>query len=108
MMEEQISLREANQHLSRYVKAVEQGVKFLITNRGVPVARLIPVEKERTLNAEQQIAFKRTVTRMKRGYSLEGQFPSRENCLSAERISLNTNILFYAVDRDSGKRHGQA
>ncbi len=28
--------------------------------------------------------------------------------MSAERISLDTNILFYAVDRDSGKRHGQA
>ena len=77
-MEEQISLREANQHLSRYVKAVEQGAKFLITNRGLPVARLMPVEKERTLNAEQQTAFKRTVARMKRGYSLGGQLPSRE------------------------------
>jgi predicted nucleic acid-binding protein len=28
--------------------------------------------------------------------------------MSAERISLDTNILFYAVDRDSGKRHGRA
>lgn len=25
--------------------------------------------------------------------------------MSAERISLDTNILFYAVDRDSGKKH---
>jgi len=78
IMEQQISLREANQHLSRYVKAVEKGETILITHRGTPVARLVPVEKERTLSTEQQAAFKRTVARMNRGYSLGGERPSRE------------------------------
>ena len=77
-MEQQISLREANQHLSRYVKAVEKGAKILITHRGTPVARLVPVAKKRKLSPEQQDAFKRTVARMKRGYSLGGELPSRD------------------------------
>ncbi len=78
-MEQQISLREANQHLSRYVKAVEQGAEILITHRGTPVARLVPVAKERKLSSEQLAAFKRTVARMKRGYSLGGKLPARGN-----------------------------
>lgn len=77
-MEQQISLREANQHLSRYVKAVEKGAKILITYRGTPVARLVPVAKERKLSPEQQDALKRSVARMKRGYSLGGELPSRD------------------------------
>ncbi len=34
MAKQQVSLQEANQHLSRYVAAVEQGGAVLITRRG--------------------------------------------------------------------------
>jgi prevent-host-death family protein len=37
-----VSLRDANQHLSRYVTAVEQGQEFVITRRRRPVAKLVP------------------------------------------------------------------
>lgn len=45
-MRHQISLREANQHLSRYIKTVEQGQELVITRRGQPVARLVPATAE--------------------------------------------------------------
>jgi prevent-host-death family protein len=72
-MRERISLREANQHLSRYVAAVESGDEFVITRRGQPVARLVPVKCERRLSTEQQAALARTVERMRTGYRLGGK-----------------------------------
>lgn len=73
-----VSLREANQHLSRYVRDVEAGAEVVITRRGRPVARLVPVAAERQFSAEQEAALARTVARMKRGYSLGGQAPRRD------------------------------
>ncbi len=77
-MQHQISLREANQHLSRYIKTVEQGEELVITRRGKPVARLVPVSAERQLSPEQQAALERTRERMRRGYDLGGRMPPRD------------------------------
>ncbi|MBF0371549.1 MAG: type II toxin-antitoxin system prevent-host-death family antitoxin [Magnetococcales bacterium] len=77
-MEQRISLREANQHLARFVKSVEGGDAFVITRRGRPVARLVPVEQERELSAEQKKALARTEARMARGYDLGGIISSRD------------------------------
>ena len=52
----QIGIREANQHLSRYIAAVERGEEVIITRRGQPVARLVPVTKKRQLTPEQKEA----------------------------------------------------
>jgi prevent-host-death family protein len=38
-----ITVREANQHFSRYILAVSQGEEFMVTKRGREVARLVPV-----------------------------------------------------------------
>jgi len=77
-MQHQISLREANQRLSRYVKAVEQGEELIITRRGKPVARLVPIKAERELSPEQLVALERTRKRMNRGYDLGGHMPPRD------------------------------
>ncbi len=77
-MQHQISLREANQHLSRYIKSVERGEELVITRRGKPVARLVPVSAERQLSPEQQAALERTRKRMRRGWDLGGRMPSRD------------------------------
>lgn len=76
-MNHQISLREANQHLSRHIKTVEQGGEFVITRRGKPVARLVPVTTERQLSPQQLAALERTKSRMRQGYDLGG-IPSRD------------------------------
>lgn len=77
-MQRQVSLREANQHLSQYIKSVEDGHDLVITRRGKPVARLVPVTKERRLSPEQTAALERTRERMRRGYDLGGRMPSRD------------------------------
>lgn len=56
-MKQQISLREANQHLSRYIDAVEQGDEIIITRRGKPVAKLVSFVEEKILSAEQEKAW---------------------------------------------------
>ncbi len=65
-----IGIREANQHLSRYIAAVERGEEVIITRRGQPVARLMPVTKKRQLTPEQKAARKRMLARMRKGYPL--------------------------------------
>lgn len=72
-MKELIRIREANQHLSRFVDAVQDGAEFIITRRGVPVARLIGVQKSSGLTDAQEQARKRTLARMRKGYPLGGQ-----------------------------------
>lgn len=58
-MKQQISLREANQHLSRYIEAVERGEEIIITRRGKPVARLAPVASKAGISPERLAAWKR-------------------------------------------------
>ena len=77
-MKQLISIREANQHLSRYIDAVQSGDEIIITRRGRPVARLTAVAKSPELNGKQKAARKRSLARMQKGYSLGGQMPARE------------------------------
>ena len=75
-MEQRVSLREVNQHLARYVKAVEAGERIVITRRGKPIALLTPVPpQERTLSAAQEAALERLLNQ---GYHLGGRAPSRD------------------------------
>ncbi len=78
-MKRQVNLREINQHLSQYIEAVSQGDEIIITRRGLPVARLIPIQKKRSLTMEQKAAWKRTSLRMKKGYSLGGKKFKRDD-----------------------------
>ncbi len=77
-MRQYVSLREANQHLSRYINAVREGAEIIITRRGKPVARLVPTEEKRTLTSEQQTTRERALARMRRGYPLGGTRIRRE------------------------------
>ena len=73
-MEQRVSLREVNQHLARYVKAVEAGERIVITRRGKPIALLSPVPA-RTLSAAQRAALERLLSQ---SHHLGGQAPSRD------------------------------
>lgn len=77
-MELRASLREMNQQLSHFVDVVERGGEVVITRRGRPIARLVPIEQERQLSAEQRAALERSLGRMNKGYSLGGQMPSKD------------------------------
>ncbi len=74
--EQRVSLREVNQHLTQYVKAVEAGERIVITRRGKPVALLSPVPAEdRRLSPEQEAALERILSR---SFHLGGVAPSRD------------------------------
>lgn len=77
-MKQQISLREANQHLSRYIEAVERGEEVVITRRGKPIAKLVRVASTSKLTREQKAARERMLARMVKGYRLGGRVPARE------------------------------
>ncbi len=77
-VEKRVSLRDANQHFSRYVAAVERGDAFVITRRGQPVARLLPVEPEQRMTDGQRAALERTLARMRTGYRLGGRRVGRD------------------------------
>lgn len=57
-MKQQITLREANQHLSRYIEAATQGDEVVITRRGKPVAKLVPITTEQAVTPERHAAWK--------------------------------------------------
>jgi len=77
-MKQLINIRQANQHLSRYIDAVQNGEEIIITRRGLPVARLTAFAKSTELSVKQKAARKRSLNRMRKGYSLGGQMPVRE------------------------------
>ena len=65
--------------MQRCEQAVEAGESFVITRRGKPVARLVPVEPgKRVLTPEQQAARQRALERMRRGIDMGGARLKRE------------------------------
>lgn len=77
-MQEIVSIRDANQRLSQYLERVEQGTEIIITRRGKPIARLLPIEDRPRLSDAQQSARERLRQRMERGYALGGARVDRE------------------------------
>ena len=70
----------SNQRFAEYVRAVEGGESFVITRRGRPVARLVPIAAgKRTLTPEQQAARARARERMQQGIDL-GEPGKRFDC----------------------------
>jgi len=65
-----ISLREVNQAFSRCIREVEAGEEITITRRGQPVARLVPVQRERVLTPEQEKARARALAIMEKGWPI--------------------------------------
>ena len=51
-----IGVREIRQDASIILARVEEGEEFIITNRGVPVARLLPIEVDANALIEEMIA----------------------------------------------------
>ena len=51
-----IGVREIRQDASIILARVEEGESFIITNRGVPVARLIPIDVDDSALIEEMIA----------------------------------------------------
>lgn len=72
-----ISAREANQAFSKLLAAAAAGEEFVITRRGTPVAKLVPVTG-RDADEERQAAGRRMMRRMRQGARLGGIKVPRE------------------------------
>ena len=46
----EVGVRELRNHLSRYLERVRAGNELVVTDRGHAIARVVPVESERTLD----------------------------------------------------------
>ena len=73
-----VSLREANQHLSKYIEMASLGAEIIVTKRGRPVARIAPIEARGRMSDAQKIALERSRARMRQGNSLGGEPFDRE------------------------------
>lgn len=73
-MQRSVSAREANQQFARILRDVEAGAEILVTRRGQPVARIVPVQPsgERQLTPEQEAAHARSMGRLRKGWDLGG------------------------------------
>jgi len=61
---------EAKTHLSELLEKVEGGEEIIITKHGTPVAKLVPVKKEATV--EQRAAAISRIQKLSTGLSLAG------------------------------------
>ena len=84
-MSKTISLREANQAFARCIREVEAGEEYVITRKGQPVARLVPVPHKRVLTPEQEAALVRAVAIMEEGWDLGLEYPLDRNALHERR-----------------------
>ncbi len=88
-----VGIREAKANLSRLLKEVQEGAEIILTDRGMPVGKLVPVEPENfTLN-------QRIHTLQKSGV-LE---PAKESYKDVFPVSVEEGIAqkFLQEDRDS-------
>ena len=77
-MQQMVSIREANQQLSRYIDLLLEGQEIIITRRGHPVAKLMPYTDGKDLDLKKDAARQRTLARMKKGYHLGGRCLTRD------------------------------
>ena len=45
-MTDKIGIREAKIHLSKYLRMVKQGREIIVTERGRPIVKIVPIEKD--------------------------------------------------------------
>lgn len=74
-----VSLKTANQEFAKLIKEVERGEGFMITRRGRPVARLVPLTADKTADPSWAAAYRRMMGRLDEGASLGGLKVKRED-----------------------------
>lgn len=67
-----VTLREANQNFSKFVRAVEAGAEFVVTRRGRPVARIAPISVKRVPTPERERRWRRLKKKLEKGWNLGG------------------------------------
>ena len=74
-----LSSRDANQNFARVIRAAAAGEEVVITRRGVPVAKVVPVGVAGDNDAAREAAIRRRLARMRKGWDPGGNaWPGRE------------------------------
>lgn len=68
-----LTARAANRNFARVIRAAAAGEEVLITRRGVPVAKVVPVPSADDAAAEREAAIVRLRKRMATGLHLPGR-----------------------------------
>ena len=56
MQSASVGIRDAKMHFSKYIKMVQKGTEVIITDRGRPVGKIVPIQdKDRTLEERIRI-----------------------------------------------------
>ena len=56
MQSASVGIRDAKMHLSKYIKMVQKGTEVIITDRGRPVGKIVPIQNEdRTLEERVKV-----------------------------------------------------
>jgi prevent-host-death family protein len=73
-MADTISARDANHRFAQVLAEVEAGKEFIVTRRGIPVARIVPErlpDGRRRLTPEQKQALADSIARLRQGWPLD-------------------------------------
>lgn len=91
-----IGIREAKTHLSKYLKIVGQGTEVILTDRGVPVGKIVPI-----LPAERSLA--QRLKKLEEAGVL-GRQPSSRGAEQQLPVAVPNGIAqrFLAEDRENG------
>ena len=54
MQSASVGIRDAKMHLSKYLKMVQKGIEVIITDRGRPVGKIVPIQSK-DLTLEERI-----------------------------------------------------
>lgn len=76
MESQQIGAFDAKTHFSGILEKVENGADFIITKRGKPVAKIIPIEQEKQMTRKEAIEALIEMRKLYRGKS--GDFNIRK------------------------------
>jgi prevent-host-death family protein len=66
---ESVRANEAKAHLSTLLRRVAAGEEFVITRRGVPIAKLVPVDRKRESDVRAAIS---ALRELRKGHTLGG------------------------------------
>ena len=73
---QQIGAYEAKTHFSQILDKVENGTDFIITKRGKPVAKMSPIEQEKSMTRKEAFQALKETQKLYRG--IPGDFNIRE------------------------------
>lgn len=100
MQQATVGIREAKAHLSRYLKIVAQGAEVILTDRGVPVGKIVPIRpEERSL--EQRL--RKLEDEGVLGHQAEQRWQTHQFPLA---VSGDMAQRFLQEDRQEDRRHG--